>query len=61
MRREGQRTDDATTGAHATDGVVARAAWVPPLLRRLGSVAQVTSKVDLMGNKDGGVWPKRRT
>ncbi len=37
------------------------AACVPPRLVRLGSVAQVTAKVDNAGNNDGGISLMRRT
>ncbi|MHB1311697.1 MAG: hypothetical protein ACYC3L_06735 [Gemmatimonadaceae bacterium] len=39
----------------------AGATWVRPCLERMGTVAQVTGKVDNIGRNDGGKWPKRRT
>ena len=46
-------------GAQPTPGV--RAPWSAPRLLRMGSVAELTSKVDNSGRNDGGRWPKRRT
>jgi hypothetical protein len=38
-----------------------RRIWVPPRLVRLGSVAQVTAKVDFQGRNDGGSFLMSRT
>ncbi len=35
--------------------------WEKPRLVRLGSVAQVTAKVDNVGNNDGGTGQMKRT
>ena len=35
--------------------------WVRPRLVRVGSVAQVTAKVDNSGRTDGGTGAKKRT
>jgi len=35
--------------------------WTPPRLERLGTVAALTNKVDLVGRNDGGSGKMRRT
>ena len=54
------RTDGNPSGRIAPDAE-ARREWSTPLLVRLGSVAEMTSKVDIVGRNDGGVLSKKRT
>lgn len=61
-----KQTNDApyaasSTGARATAGCSALKPWVRPRLVRVGSVAQVTAKVDNAGRTDGGSGTMKRT
>ncbi|MFA6167282.1 MAG: hypothetical protein WC700_11745 [Gemmatimonadaceae bacterium] len=60
-----KHTNDATkapaTGAHASAGMRALQPWVRPRIVRVGSVAQVTAKVDNTGRNDGGIGQMKRT
>lgn len=53
------RTEMQTVGASA--GNRAFQPWVRPRLVRVGSVAQVTAKIDNQGNNDGGTGSMKRT
>jgi len=35
--------------------------WVKPVLHTLGDLQALTRKVDKVGRRDGGKFPKRRT
>lgn len=49
------------TDAVAGVGDSALRPWVRPRLVRVGTVAQVTEKVDLVGRNDGGTGSMKRT
>lgn len=54
-------TEESARGAHANVGHRALQPWVRPRLVRVGSVAQVTAKVDMMGRRDGVTGSPKRT
>ncbi len=61
-----KRTSDAppeasVANAGTSDGLRVRQPWVRPRLVRVGSVAQVTARVDNKGRNDGGSGSMRRT
>lgn len=61
-----KHTNDAPIEGHATDagvtdGLRALQPWVRPRLVRVGSVAQVTAKIDNQGRNDGGIGQMKRT
>lgn len=51
----------SSRGALASAEQSALRTWVRPLLVRVGSVAQVTAKVDAVGRNDGGTGTMKRT
>ena len=55
------RTEMQTAGVSARAGNRALQPWVRPRLVRVGSVAQVTAKVDNQGTNDGGTGAMKRT
>lgn len=61
-----KRTNDAPNAA-SSRGALASAehsalrTWVRPRLVRVGSVAQVTAKIDNSGRNDGGIGSMKRT
>lgn len=62
MKRINDAPDTSPTmDAQATTGRRARQPWVRPRLVRVGSVAQVTAKVDMVGVTDGGAGSMSRT
>jgi hypothetical protein len=54
-------TEASVTDVQARAGTRALQSWVRPRLVRVGSVAQVTAKVDKVGRNDGGSGGMRRT
>jgi hypothetical protein len=55
------RTEMPAAGVSASAGNRALHPWVRPRLVRVGSVAQVTAKIDNIGNNDGGIGQMKRT
>ena len=55
------RSERPATDASASAGLRALQPWVRPRLVRVGSVAQVTAKIDNQGRSDGGTGQMKRT
>lgn len=47
--------------AAASPATAARLPWKAPRLARMGTVAELTSRVDVIGRNDGGSGTKKRT
>lgn len=61
-----KHTNDAPVETHPAVASVragnrALQPWVRPRLVRVGSVAQVTAKIDNVGRNDGGIGQMKRT
>ncbi|MHB8838651.1 MAG: hypothetical protein ACYC7F_06825 [Gemmatimonadaceae bacterium] len=62
MSKTGTSAPDLLEAGVAVSGLPSvRRCWTAPQLLRMGSVAEVTSKVDKIGRNDGGSGNKRRT
>ncbi len=61
MRQDAGFEDSSAHGQMVVGVKRGEAPWVTPYLSQLGTVAQVTAKVDNVGRTDGGTWPTRRT
>ena len=61
MRDDNGSDGSSKRGAGIVPVDSARKAWVSPRLVHMGSVSQVTAKIDNIGKNDGGGGAKKRT
>jgi len=61
MRNDTGSRVSSTTSEQIAGAEPAARAWVQPRLVRVGTVAQLTAKIDWLGRNDGGSFPRFRT